>query len=83
LTTKIGDSGSAGLLEEKCVMIEAPKTDTKIDQNKCTTRKSDKKQQKSENSKNDKIEKIRKTQKVTKCRKSKSSKINKIKIMKK
>jgi len=32
LTTKRGDSGSAGLPEEKCVIIEAPKTDTKIDQ---------------------------------------------------
>jgi len=47
LTTKTGDSGSAETLGEKCVIIEAPKTDTKIDQNKCTTRKSDKKQQKS------------------------------------
>jgi len=33
LTTKRGDSGSAGLLEEKCVIIEAPNLDTKIDQN--------------------------------------------------
>jgi len=31
LTTKRGDSGSAGLLEEKCVMIEAPKMMSKID----------------------------------------------------
>ena len=42
LTTKRGDSGSAGLLERKCVMIEAPNLVTKSDQNKCTTRKSDK-----------------------------------------
>ena len=28
LTNKRGDSGSAGMLEEKCVIIEAPKLDT-------------------------------------------------------
>ena len=33
LTTKKGDSGSAGFLERKCVMIEAPKFDTKIIKN--------------------------------------------------
>jgi len=32
LTIKKGDSGSAGLLEEKCVMNQAPKLVTKIDQ---------------------------------------------------
>ena len=32
LTTKMGDSGSAGLLERKCVMTGALKTDTIIDQ---------------------------------------------------
>jgi len=32
LTTKRGDSGSAGLLEEKCVINQALKFDTKIDQ---------------------------------------------------
>jgi len=32
LTTKRGDSGSAGMLEEKCVIIEAPKLVTKNDQ---------------------------------------------------
>jgi len=32
LTTKRGDSGSAGMLGEKCVMIEAPNLTTKIDQ---------------------------------------------------
>ena len=37
LTTKRGDSGSAGLLERKCVMTEAPKTDTIIDQKSYTT----------------------------------------------
>jgi len=39
----MGDSGSAGMLEEKCVIIEAPKMMSKIDQNKCTTRKMTKK----------------------------------------
>ena len=33
LTTKRGDSGSALMLGEKCVMNQAPKTDTKITQN--------------------------------------------------
>jgi len=28
----MGDSGSAGMLEENSVIIEAPKLDTKIDQ---------------------------------------------------
>ena len=32
LTTKRGDSGSAGSLGQKCVMTEAPNLDTKIDQ---------------------------------------------------
>jgi len=47
LTTKNGDSGSAGLLERKCVIIWALNLDTKIDQKLSITRKSDKKQQKS------------------------------------
>jgi len=33
LTTKRGDSGSAGLPEEKCVMIGAPNLDKKSDKN--------------------------------------------------
>jgi len=33
LTTKKGDSGSAPLLEIKCVIIEAPKLNTKSDIN--------------------------------------------------
>ena len=32
LTTKRGDSGSAGLPEEKCVIIQAPNLTTKSDQ---------------------------------------------------
>ena len=31
LTTKRGDSGSAGMLGEKCVILEAPKLVTKVD----------------------------------------------------
>jgi len=33
LTTKRGDSGSAGMLGEKCVMNQAPNLTTKSDQN--------------------------------------------------
>jgi len=33
LTTKMGDSGSAGLPEQKCVIKEAPKLTTKSDTN--------------------------------------------------
>jgi len=33
LTIKKGDSGSALMLEEKCVIIEAPKSDQKSTQN--------------------------------------------------
>ena len=58
LTTKRGDSGSAGLLEEKCVIIWAPKLVTKSDKNKCTTRKMTKNDQKSRNAKSDKIKKM-------------------------
>jgi len=42
LTTKRGDSGSAGLLEEKCVIIEAPNLVTKSDTKQCQQQKSDK-----------------------------------------
>jgi len=42
-----GDSGSALMLGEKCVMTEAPKIDTIIDQKWCQQQKSDKKWQKS------------------------------------
>jgi len=54
LTTKRGDSGSAGLLEEKCVIIEAPNLTTKNDQKHVNTQKMTKKQQKSSKSKNSK-----------------------------
>jgi len=35
LTTKRGDSGSADILERKCVMVEAPKLVTKSDKKRC------------------------------------------------
>jgi len=63
LTTKRGDSGSAGLPEQKCVMIQAPNLDTKSDQKHVNTQKMTKKQQKSQIIKN---MKIRKSEKVTK-----------------
>jgi len=71
------------MLEEKCVIIGAPKFNTKSDQNRCQQQKLTKNDQKSQIIKNDKIKKSRKTEKVIKCRKSKSSKSDKIKIMKK
>jgi len=77
LTTKRGDSGSAGLPEEKCVIIWAPKLVTKIDIKLITTLKSDKNWQKSSKCKNTKIEKNIKTQKVTKTRKWKIIKMRK------
>jgi len=46
LTTKRGDSGSAGMLGEKCVMTEAPNLDTKSDQNQSPTLKINKNDQK-------------------------------------
>jgi len=66
LTTKRGDSGSAGTPGEKCVIIGALNLDTKIIQNSSQTRKMIKKWQKSTKHKNRKKSKIRKTQKVTK-----------------
>jgi len=47
LTTKRGDSGSACLLGEKCVIIWAHNLDTKIDQNWCQQQKMTKNDQKS------------------------------------
>jgi len=69
LTTKTGDSGSAGMLGEKCVMIEAPKLVTKIDTKLTQQQKMMKIDQKSVKSKIIKNMKIIKTQKVTKSRK--------------
>jgi len=79
LTTKMGDSGSAVMLGEKCVIIEAPNLVSKIDQNKCKTRKMIKKCQKSRNQKNSKIKKMQKTQKSSKSKNQKSSKMTKSK----
>ena len=79
MTTKRGDSGSAGLLERKCVIIGALKTDTKSDQKYVNTQKMIKNHQKSRNAENEKIIKIRKTEKVTKSRKQKNTKTVKMK----
>jgi len=69
-----GDSGSALMLGEKCVITEAPKTDTKSDKKWSTTRKSTKNDQKSTNQEKCKNQKIRKSEKVTKPENQKSSK---------
>jgi len=79
LTIKKGDSGSAGLLEEKCVIIEAPNLVTKIDTNRCQQQKSDKNHQKSQNQKINKIKKSEKIQKVIKSENQKSEKSQKCK----
>jgi len=74
LTTKKGDSGSAGMLEENSVMTEAPKLVTKSDTNSSQQQKINKNDQKSTKSK---ISKIDKTQKVTKTEKQKNRKSTK------
>ena len=76
LTTKRGDSGSAGMLGEKCVIIGALNLDTNIDTKWCQTRKMTKNDQKSTNQKN---RKKWKTQKVTKSTKSENQKVVKCK----
>ena len=77
LTTKKGDSGSAGLLEIKCVIIEALNLDTKSDQIWCQQQKTTKNDQKSSKQENAENEKNTKTWKTTKIRKCKSEKITK------
>ena len=47
LTTKTGDSGSAGMLGEKCVITEAPNLTTRNDQKASQTQKMTKKSTKS------------------------------------
>jgi len=79
LTTKRGDSGSAGMLEEKCVIIGAPKLDTKSDQKTTQQQKINKNWQKSTKSKKSKNEKNQKSSKVTKMRKWKNTKTGKCK----
>jgi len=63
LTTKRGDSGSAGLPERKCVIIGALNLDTKIDQNSTQQQKMTKNDQNSRNAKSDKIKKSEKVKK--------------------
>jgi len=82
LTTKRGDSGSALMLGEKCVIIEAPNLTTKSDQKSSQTWKMTKNDQNHQNIKSDKIKKTEKViktekpenQKSSKCRKWKSEK---------
>jgi len=77
LTTKRGDSGSAGMLEEKCVINQALNLDTIIDQNSSQTQKMTKIDQNSSKQKNRKITKIRKSEKVTKLENAKTQKSTK------
>jgi len=62
----MGDSGSAGMLGEKCVMDQALKFDTIIDQKSSQTRKMAKNEQKSRKQKSDKNQKMQKVIKSTK-----------------
>ena len=75
LTIKRGDSGSALMLGEKCVITEAPNLVTKNDTKWSRAIKSDKKWQKTRKQKNRKIMKMQKVIKSTKC---KSVKIRKV-----
>jgi len=79
LTTKKGDSGSALMLGRKCVMIEAPKFDTKMIKNSSQQQKINKIDQKSSKHKNAKIDKIRKSEKTQKPENAKSEKVTKSK----
>jgi len=82
LTTKRGDSGSAGLPEEKCVIIEAHNLDTKITQKWCQQQKMIKNQQKPENAKSSKIRKSRKCKKWQKRENQNHQKVTKLKSTK-
>jgi len=75
LTTKRGDSGSALMLGEKCVMTEAPNLVTKSDQKSTQQQKMMKNDQKSTKHKNRKNRKIRKSEKATKSENAKSDKM--------
>jgi len=68
----MGDSGSAGLLEIKCVMNQALNLDTKSDQKASQQQKMTKIDQKSRNQKSDKI---KKSEKVTKHKKQENEKV--------
>ena len=82
MTTKRGDSGSAGSLGEKCVIIEAPKSDQKSTQNNVKQEKVTKINQKSRNAENEKINKTEKVKKVSKSENAKVRKMIKLKSMK-
>jgi len=82
LTTKKGDSGSAGLPGEKCVMIEAPNLTTKSDKNWSSTWKTTKKCQKSRKWKSDKIKKMKKVKKWQNAENQNHEKVIKLKSLK-
>ena len=82
LTIKRGDSGSAPLLEIKCVIIEAPNLTTKIDQKWWQTWKMTKNDQKLQKWENDKIEKMQKVIKTQKPENQKTRKSEKQKVKK-
>ena len=77
-----GDSGSAGILGEKCVIIEAPNLVSKNDQKLTQHQKLIKNRQKSTKQKNRKKRKTQKVKKSTKSENQKSSKTEKIKVKK-
>ena len=82
LTTKTGDSGSAGMLGEKCVIIGALNLDTIIDQKSSQTQKMTKIDQKSIKLKNRKKWKSEKVTKIKNRQNQKSSKSEKSKSKK-
>ena len=77
-----GDSGSAGMLGEKCVIVEAPNLDTKSDQNQSSTWKIIKIDQNSSKQKNRKKWKSQKVTKSTKQKNTKTRKSEKQKVKK-
>jgi len=82
LTTKRGDSGSALMLGEKCVIIEAPNLDTKITQNRCQQQKMTKNDQNQQNTKSDKIKKMQKHKKHENVENENHQKVTKLKSTK-
>jgi len=82
LTTKRGDSGSAGLLERKCVINGALNLVTKIDQNRCQHQKLIKIHQKHKIRKSEKMRKSSKSQKPENEKTQKSTKLKSAKVKK-
>jgi len=82
LTIKSWVVGSRRILEEKCVMNQAPKMMSKNDQKQCHTQKLLKIHQNRENAENEKIYKTQKVTKSDKIKIIKNRKSDKIKITK-